>query len=263
MKKITYGFSAFGLIFLLFGNVSMAAERSYRTDTPFILAQAVNKLVDNFGQYKIALVSIDKGLEYCDILDVYKGRTDVVIKFRYRGRTRLTLSEFDEVNSKVYGSYPISLPWPIGSSNVRVELKFNADGTANGYWENLGFKDKFHILKSGQQLDPDVEKEPIPQVDPQRLAKMRQKLLPEMRRKARTPRSATRYISKYNEDTLETLQPRCVFGGMEEALENYYIFHRLFKEYVELRGWTYASWHKNLCDAIGLRYALPGGQTLV
>jgi len=104
------------------------------------------KLVDNYGQYQIALISIDKGQEYCYITDVYKGKNEFVINFKYRGETRLTLNQFDEKKAIAVGSYPISLPI-IGTSSVDVHLKFNPDGTANGYWANLGFEDKFNIIK--------------------------------------------------------------------------------------------------------------------
>lgn len=111
------------------------------------LKTELDQLIKNFKQYEIVLISLDKGEEHLKILDAYRGETDIVIKFQYRGETRLTLTTFDETNAKAYGTYPIDLPLPIGISNVKVELTFYSNGNAYGKWQNLGFENKFDIIK--------------------------------------------------------------------------------------------------------------------
>ena len=120
-------------------------DNASETKSAPTLTQAL-KLVDNFSQYQIVLVSMEKGQEYCDIVGAYTEKNDLIIKFKYRGESKLTLSGFDEKNAFAGGSYPIIFP-VIGTSHVDVQLKFNADGTANGYWANLGFEDEFKIIK--------------------------------------------------------------------------------------------------------------------
>lgn len=116
-------------------------------DRTLDLKTALDQLIKNFDQYEIVLVSLDKGQEHLKILDAYRGETDIVIKFQYKGETRLTLTKFDETNAKVFGTYPIVLPLPIGTSNVKVELIFYSDGNAYGKWKNLGFEYQFDIIK--------------------------------------------------------------------------------------------------------------------
>jgi len=112
---------------------------------PVSLTTALNQLVKNPDQYQIVLTNVDDEQEHCDIRDIYRGKQDVVINFKYRGETRLILTNFNETNATAWGSYPIQLPI-LGSSTVRVELKFNADGTASGFWTNMGFEDQFNII---------------------------------------------------------------------------------------------------------------------
>lgn len=144
MKKLIYGMVL--LSFFLSGCPSVP-ERTPPEKGLVDLRNALDQLVKNFDQYEIVLVSLDKGQQHLKILDAYRGETDIVIKFKYRGETRLTLTTFDETNAKVYGTYPVVLPLPIGTSNVKVELTFQSDGTAYGKWKNLGFEDQFDILK--------------------------------------------------------------------------------------------------------------------
>jgi len=115
-----------------------------QTETNPVLAQSLDNLIKHFDQYQIYLVSLDKRQEYCDILDAYKRKEDIVITFKYRGNTRLTLTHFDAKNLTVFGSYPISSV--VGTSKVDVELKFKPNGTAYGEWKNFGFKNEFNIV---------------------------------------------------------------------------------------------------------------------
>ncbi|RKZ75252.1 MAG: hypothetical protein DRR19_29455 [Candidatus Parabeggiatoa sp. nov. 1] len=150
MKKITYCVSAIFLMLLSFSNISRAAEGP--------LSSALDNLAENSSQYQIVLYSLRKWYEYCDIEEVYQGKTDIVLKFKFRGKdTRLTLSEFDEQNANAAGSFPISRMWGFSSSIAEVQLKFNADGTANGTWKDLGTAGDFYILKKGN-LDPGLDK---------------------------------------------------------------------------------------------------------
>jgi len=109
------------------------------------LTQALDKLINHSQQYKIFLVSIDKGQEYCEIVGVYRAGTDIIIKFKYRELTRLTLDDFDHYHSIARGTYP--LKYFLGTTTVKVRLEFNADGTAKGKWKNKGFEDNFNIVK--------------------------------------------------------------------------------------------------------------------
>ena len=108
---------------------------------------AVLMLVNNFNQYQVVLVSLPKKQEYCDILAVYKEEKTIVIKFAYRGISKLTLTTFAEEHGIATGSYLISLLPVFGKYSVHVKLKFATDGTADGYWTNAGFKGKFNIIK--------------------------------------------------------------------------------------------------------------------
>ena len=145
MRKITYYFTVLFLTLLCFSNTSTAAEELH-------LTPALNKLVNNFDQYQIVLVSLDKGQENCDIVDAYREGGDIVITFKYRGRTTLILSQFDRNNAMVYGSYPLSSP--VGTTTVDVELKFSPDGSASGHWKNVGLGDVFKIRKRDVQPPP-------------------------------------------------------------------------------------------------------------
>lgn len=111
-----------------------------------VLSEILNQWIENSNQYQIALVSLDKGQEYCDILNIRREEEDIVIKFKYRGITKLTFTEFDENNAIIVGSYPITLRI-LGTFTVLVQLEVNADGTANGYWHNMGFQNQFNIIK--------------------------------------------------------------------------------------------------------------------
>jgi len=144
MKKFIYGMVL--LSFFLSG-CSSVPEINPPEKGLVDLKDALDRLVKNFDQYEIVLVSLDKGEEHLKILDAYRGGTDIVIKFKYRGETDLKLTKFDETGAKAYGTYLIDLPLPIGISNVKVELTFQSDGTAYGKWKNLGFEYPFDILK--------------------------------------------------------------------------------------------------------------------
>lgn len=104
------------------------------------------KLIQDFKHYQIALFTLDTGQEYCEIVDVYQEKQNLVIQFNYQGKTKLILSEFEQQNAFAAGTYPITLPM-IGPTLVEVQLKFNPDGTAHGYWANLGWVEKFNIIK--------------------------------------------------------------------------------------------------------------------
>jgi hypothetical protein len=149
MKKLIYGFLVL-LSFFLF-NCSSISPINQPADKglvrPTDLENELDKLIKNFDQYEIVLTSLDKGQEHLKILDAYRGKTDIVIKFQYKGETRLTLTKFDKTNAKVYGTYPIILPFPISTSTVKVKLIFNSDGNAYGKWQNLGFENQFDIIR--------------------------------------------------------------------------------------------------------------------
>lgn len=137
MKKIAYGIKAILLLLLFFSNVSRADEGH--------LTSALDQLIENPNQYLIVHYSFRKWYEYCDIVDIYKGKKDVVVKFKFRGNdTRLTLSKFDEKNASAAGSF-LNDGWV--TSTIEVQLKFNPDGTANGKWEDFGFSGGFYIFK--------------------------------------------------------------------------------------------------------------------
>jgi hypothetical protein len=148
MKKLIY---AVVLLSFFFSSCSYVPPTNPQGEKGLGRAVDLNKQLDqfvkNFDQYEIVLVSLDKGQEHIKILDAYRGKTDIVIKFQYRGETRLTLTKFDQTNAKAYGTYRIVLPLPIGTSNVKVELTFDSDGNAYGKWQNLGFENQFDILK--------------------------------------------------------------------------------------------------------------------
>ncbi len=144
MKKIVYGISAIFLLLLSFSSISRADG-------------GLDQFVENFSQYRIVHYSPRKWYEYCDITGVHKEGKDVIIKFKFRGNdTRLTLDKPvpDQENARA-GSFP-SKGWI--TSIVDVQLKFNADGTANGKWKDLGLKGSFHILKKGVVLRAALDK---------------------------------------------------------------------------------------------------------
>jgi len=150
MKKITYCVSAMFLMLLSFSNISRAAEGS--------LSSALDNLAENYSQYQIVLYSLREWYEYCEIEEIYKGKTDLAIKFKLRGKdTRLILSEFDEQNASAAGSFPIPRLWGFSTSIAEVQLKFNADSTANGTWKDLGTENEFYILKK-RSLKPGLDK---------------------------------------------------------------------------------------------------------
>jgi hypothetical protein len=144
MKKIAYGISAIFLLLLSFSSISRADG-------------GLDQFVENFSQYRIVHYSPRKWYEYCDITGVHKeGKDEVIIKFKFRGNdTRLTLSKLNEEDASAAGSFP-SKGWI--TSIVDVQLKFNADGTANGKWKDLGFEGSFHILKKGVVLRAALDK---------------------------------------------------------------------------------------------------------
>jgi hypothetical protein len=148
MKKLIYGVVL--LSFFLSGCSSVPPINQQDVkglDRTLDLKTALDQFVKDFDQYEIVLVSLDKGKEHLKILDAYRGETDIVIKFKYKGETRLTLTKFDKTNAKVYGTYPIILPFPISTSTVKVKLIFNSDGNAYGKWQNLGFENQFDIIR--------------------------------------------------------------------------------------------------------------------
>ncbi|HAS85405.1 MAG TPA: hypothetical protein DCS31_01195 [Candidatus Competibacteraceae bacterium] len=103
-------------------------------------------------QYQIELHDLLDGDLQCPIENVVLDRQaqKLIIDFRYRGITSLTLRAASLSSQWATGSYPIDLP-VLGLSNVQVDLRFNKDGSARGQWHNrvLGkkYEGAFHIIK--------------------------------------------------------------------------------------------------------------------
>jgi hypothetical protein len=111
------------------------------------LRDALDKVRQNPKNYQVHLYDLlDKDV-YCNIsrFTADKALGSIVMDFNYRGGTIATLTDFDEERREVHGIYPISFPI-VGTSDVKITLRFNRDGTAHGEWRNKGFSGAFDIL---------------------------------------------------------------------------------------------------------------------
>lgn len=123
--------------------VMLLVSNCYATE----LRDALEKVRKNPKEYQVHLYDLlDKDV-YCNItsFDADKTQGSIVMDFNYRGGTTATLTDFDEERREIHGTYPISLPF-MGTSDVKITLKFNRDGTAHGEWRNKGFSGAFDIL---------------------------------------------------------------------------------------------------------------------
>ncbi len=99
-------------------------------------------------KYQVHVQDLIKGDVYCDIQSVVvdKATKWTEIHFNYRGRTSVSLTPVASGSLTGKGSYIINLPL-LGSSEVKVSLVFAQDGTARGYWRNMGYDGTFSIVK--------------------------------------------------------------------------------------------------------------------
>ena len=118
-------------------NVSADKRRS--------LAEGLRALTESPERYQVALISLDKGLEYLDITGATSDEGNARIEFRYRGETTLDLNRLDYERNLASGSYLIELPI-LGMNRVNVTLAFNENGTADGHWSSGGLSDRFDIV---------------------------------------------------------------------------------------------------------------------
>lgn len=118
-----------------------------QTHQPTSGFNALKKIRDDYKSYQLLIENVLTGNEYLEIKKfvVDEDNGSAFFDVPYRGGTRIFITHYSKEINEADGYYNISI---VGlTTEVKFNMKFHSDGSANGKWYNFGKEGTFEIIK--------------------------------------------------------------------------------------------------------------------